>query len=536
MTTPADSKAPKGSGCNTNTSAAAVDDADGDAQFTALPSTVLLVGVCSFLRLEDIFTLRLTSPKVLAMLHHGEGQDELWKLVLQRDFGFSAADLEDGPVRAVKMEDGQICRLSTDMTEPCASHFDSVKKWTQLSTWFYAGCHTMVPRIQTDIAEGEVVSAPAMAMAMGIKPFVHAPYFLRAANFWESLTTWFESGSRVPAKDARIDPDEEREVRLRIQQSLSPLRTRYFDFLALDKPGFLARQAVSAFCSGTATGTESLAPHTYAVLGGYGAYDRYRLNALFGDGSACIVTSNALNFFTAIGCIRINAKTGELYVHGIPGCKPVQTKNQSSSQDELLLWLDEYARRLLEGEIGIGELDTSIHAVTLFPRYVPGSAPRMANGIPVVSRKVTKGVEVIASAIYVPLWQDDMGFVYSIRIRLLTQEDDDEYVSSGERGFLSCQLLQRHWRIVNDEEGRTQNVDGDGVLGMTPVLKEYGYTKNGEDHYGTFQYQSCTGPLKRGSFGGHLTFEARPASGTTFRFDVEVGAFALDSEPDFLFC
>ncbi|KAL3904450.1 MAG: hypothetical protein SGARI_004917 [Bacillariaceae sp.] len=216
----------------------------------------------------------------------------------------------------------------------------------------------------------------------------------------------------------------------------------------------------------------------------------------------------------------------------------IRVTNRQSIKEELFIWLEEYVRRLNEGEFdvgGIGSNQDGPKGIILFPRYVPGASAKLVNGIPVVSRKITRGVEVIASAIWDPRLVSDMGFIYAIRIRLLTPEDGDEYVSPEDRGFSTCRLLQRHWRIVNDETGRTEVVDGDGVIGMTPILREGGYREQGEDFNGTFQYQSCTGPMERGSFGGHLAFEARPENGAASLFDVELGSFALDCQPDFLY-
>jgi hypothetical protein len=54
-----------------------------------------------------------------------------------------------------------------------------------------------------------------------------------------------------------------------------------------------------------------------------------------------------------------------------------------------------------------------------------------------------------------------VGFVYSIRIHLLTPQDSAEYVSPEDRGFETCQRRFRPWQIVNDETGET-NRENDG--------------------------------------------------------------------------
>lgn len=133
----------------------------------------------------------------------------------------------------------------------------------------------------------------------------------------------------------------------------------------------------------------------------------------------------------------------------------------------------------------------------------------------------------------------------SIRIRLLTSEDGDEYVSPSDRGFDTCQLQSRHWQINDNDTGRIQHVNGDGVIGMYPLLREGGYQdyegvsatrcRSGENVRGAFVYQSCTSPMQ-GSFQGSLRFiPGSLVSPIDDPFEVEVAPFALDMNPDFLF-
>lgn len=83
-------------------------------------------------------------------------------------------------------------------------------------------------------------------------------------------------------------------------------------------------------------------------------------------------------------------------------------------------------------------------------------------------------------------------------------------------GRRAVQLLTRHWRIT-DALGRTQQVDGEGVVGEQPVLEP------GE----AFEYTSGT-PLgtpsgfMRGRYG-----MLEVAGGEAF--EVEIPAFSLDS-------
>jgi ApaG protein len=75
------------------------------------------------------------------------------------------------------------------------------------------------------------------------------------------------------------------------------------------------------------------------------------------------------------------------------------------------------------------------------------------------------------------------------------------------------QLLTRHWRIT-DSRGMVSLVDGEGVVGETPVLAP------GQTH----DYVSgCELTTNMGSMEGHYTFVAEDGS----RFDVAIPFFPL---------
>ena len=65
--------------------------------------------------------------------------------------------------------------------------------------------------------------------------------------------------------------------------------------------------------------------------------------------------------------------------------------------------------------------------------------------------------------------------IYSIRLRILTPSDGAEYLSPEQRGFATCQLHSRHWRI--SYENRVNEVRGEGVVGEYPLLEEGGYRR-----------------------------------------------------------
>jgi uncharacterized protein affecting Mg2+/Co2+ transport len=173
-------------------------------------------------------------------------------------------------------------------------------------------------------------------------------------------------------------------------------------------------------------------------------------------------------------------------------------------------------------------------AITLYPRVPPGDPPTITEGAPDVSRAVTRGVEVIASGVYVPQCRNRFGFIYSIRIRLLTPEDDG-YVSPSDRGFQTCQLQSRHWHITDYDTGEIDRVDGEGVIGMYPILLEGGYIEDGEECSGSFQYQSCSGAMQ-GSFQGHMQFVPGSLNSSTGQsFNVDLQPFALETRPSYLY-
>ena len=89
-------------------------------------------------------------------------------------------------------------------------------------------------------------------------------------------------------------------------------------------------------------------------------------------------------------------------------------------------------------------------------------------------------------------------------------------VTIANEGRQTVQLLRRRWSIT-DALGRTQHVEGDGVVGEQPVL----------DPDESFEYTSGT-PLSTpsGFMSGTYRMVA-PASGESF--DVAIPSFSLDS-------
>eukprot|EP00415_Alexandrium_ostenfeldii_P005037 UN5037 len=132
------------------------------------------------------------------------------------------------------------------------------------------------------------------------------------------------------------------------------------------------------------------------------------------------------------------------------------------------------------------------------------------SGGPELSRCVTQGVEVTASAVYIPEHPQN-GWTYSIALRLVGPAE--------ERGSKPCQLSVRDWYIQEDGHD-PEHVRGDGVFGFFPFLADGGWMLTRESdpnmQYSSppgfitsaFRFQSCSGRnwSMRGYFSGPLTF------------------------------
>ena len=212
--------------------------------------------------------------------------------------------------------------------------------------------------------------------------------------------------------------------------------------------------------------------------------------------------------------------------------------------DDLLVWLEELGRRVASGTYVAEVIDTESplsRGLSLFPR----------NG-PLLSRAVTRGIEVEASALYAP---EQGSCIYSIRLQLLPATEEGG-LTEQQRGFATCQLRSRHWVLSNDA-GRNEEVRGDGVVGRYPVLRVGGYRDDtqsrsaghanvpahlideGADCDGVFVYQSMSGRGGMRSFGGELTFvpgTLRQPAGQEFKVTVARFPLSDGAEPEgFLF-
>jgi ApaG protein len=118
----------------------------------------------------------------------------------------------------------------------------------------------------------------------------------------------------------------------------------------------------------------------------------------------------------------------------------------------------------------------------------------------------TDGVRVSVRAFYLEDQSrpDEAHFVWAYRVRIENVGDE------------TVKLLRRTWRIT-DARGRTQLVQGDGVIGEQPVLRPGA----------RFEYTSGT-PLDTPS-GFMSGFYHMVRVETDEKFDVVIPAFSLDS-------
>ncbi|XP_021906975.1 F-box protein SKIP16 [Carica papaya] len=225
----------------------------------------------------------------------------------------------------------------------------------------------------------------------------------------------------------------------------------------------------------------------------------------------------------------LNCTNGQLYVgtknlsnlgEMLP-CVPnalirsVHDLNGDQQQDAMLLWLEEHGNRLQNGVIKLrGE--GAARSINLFPEVSP-----------LCSAVVTNGVQVRASAVFVPEFADihddseKYWFAYSIRMSLLPEG----CIINGMH-YNSCQLQRRQW-IIRANDAIVSNVNAEAVIGKYPLLHP------SEEE---FVYESCTPlPSSSGSIEGFFTF----VPGSLFdpkgsEFKVQVGNSPLQL-PEYIF-
>jgi len=320
-----------------------------------------------------------------------------------------------------------------------------------------------------------------------------------------------------------------------------------------------AFQAIYAFYAGQCDTTSEIYVPFSGLFGGYQAYDMASDTRWFKprrSGSKVTIA------YTPVEAIELDLKTGQLYfntyrkqlvatpcVGGINrfvemGVTFETPANKDDAKDSILRWFEEHANRLQRDYCSVGTLnsdETPSNNNLALLKY-----PSVADTVH-CSRAVTRGIEIVASAVFVEV-DDSPLFIYSIRMRLLTPEDGEEYMSPEQRGFRMCQLRSRHWKISkkapNRDEPSVQEVRGDGVVGYYPLLVEGGYVRYYSsdeglvclgEFPGCFRYQSCTEADESGTMEGFLQFSpGNMISPTGPAFNVRVAPFPLEY-PQFLY-
>ena len=179
--------------------------------------------------------------------------------------------------------------------------------------------------------------------------------------------------------------------------------------------------------------------------------------------------------------------------------------NSENPGEPFITFFETFANKLENGGYKFNNSpDIDLRCLSVFPtsgKYFKSCITR--------NEYFPEGILVTSSAI--PLLGTNMGWTYSIRIKVLPDATNNK----------RCQLVSRHWRI-GKSSGETERVDGPGVVGKFPVFSTTNFvhvepdghrnplhltvSKPGEE----FIYQSCTGNRGTTSFGGEIKFRLVP--------------------------
>lgn len=154
-----------------------------------------------------------------------------------------------------------------------------------------------------------------------------------------------------------------------------------------------------------------------------------------------------------------------------------------SENDSLVVFLERYSDHMLNGQFNITKINDAVPwsvGINIFP-----SKP------PLYREEITEAIRVGVSTILVPFHSrmNESLFAYKVRLSLLSLEEQKE--QGIHPPILSVQLMSRHW-IIRDSFGAvTADIEGEGVIGLFPILKP----TDAE----VFSYQSCTQSDSMGS-------------------------------------
>ena len=500
--------------------------------------------------------------------------DIIWRNALVRDFGFdlsttgtaTATTLHYLQTLGIRIEPEEVevgvgaprrtsifgYDFSEDGSVFTANNaFQSWKHWSKASKVFHK-------RQANDL----MVDEGGMSMSEDDDDkniYINGPYFLRAALVWRKIDQWCRSDESGTFGEKLLLTFESG---VRRSQGRFPPQTNWKAVHALE--------AVFAFCEGQRwlleehvlqnhDGSSSVLEISLdgnfrnklrlALFGGYEVYDHENFMRLVGPydatrdfralprGEAARAQGNfgsIPNSFVMISCnysrnafksIVVCIKNGKMFTMCPNANAMIPVASDIGDQIDIgLLWMEEYARRLENSLVRVRLNRNNVEILSSFPSALS----------PLASTRVTRGIEIVASSVGAP----EAGILtYSLSIRILT-EGEDGYLTAEQRGFETCQLHTRHWKIHDSMEDSTDEVEGAGVVGRYPLLREGGYRDDsdsgngmvveGEEVSGTFQYQSCAN-LIDGTFEGRVCFvpgELNKPSGS--RFYADVGKFNLE--------
>ncbi len=497
------------------------------ASLDALPNTIVAASILPFVKSNDLLNFRLASRGCYEICHghdvgstatqrqHEEESEALWCLALVRDYRFEKGNELLSMYKSIRCnpdpndETNPFLSTSDVFTAPTA--FISWKHWRKIAARL---CHDENGRYFYVHPDARVVG----------------PYFLRAASLWREIEQWCGDESM----SENLGPA--------ILSNLKPGRPFGASLVAGDSQyGMLsAFKAVYSFYCGqnveeiSVGEWESGNKLLLGFFGGYGVYDTLSHNCWcppriissgYGPCADLVLTQDVNDmkmtvFDSYYGQVSIYMGRGQ-------AARRTEAVLGGSDDDKILRWFENHADRLKNYSVGKVAAD-SAKSILRYPSL---------NDSTNCSRAVTRGVEVVASSIYAVELHGGM-FVYSIRMRLLEPEDGEGYMSPEERGFDTCQLVSRHWRIT--QGGEVGEARGEGVIGYYPLLREgsfqafmsedggrtfeVDYDDDGEKY---FSYQSCTGG-EDGEMEGYLQFKTGSIQAEAGEvFDVRVAPFPL---------
>lgn len=357
----------------------------------------------------------------------------------------------------------------------------------------------------------------------------------RVKDVWDRIRTWLTENfpEVLPTLRKGASEDELNNLEKSLKVKL-PIPTRVlYRFCDGQEP-----------CIHSAKGPTSTHKNLCGLIGGYSFYN-YLVNVFLLPLDLVIKETNSI--VRRIGFTKhkyvvvarsstytkkiffLDCEEGQLYVgtkkllvtREIMPCVPnglitsVHDSHGGCQQDAMLLWLEEHIRRLESGYIKL-RMEENVRSICLFPEQLP-----------LCSLATTGGVQVRASAVFIPEFsdlgqeEDKYLFAYSIRMSL---KPDGCFIHG--MAFNSCQLYWRHW-IIKANEDVVADVDGEAVIGEYPLLLP------GKKE---FVYESCTtSTSSSGSIEGSFTFvPARLEDPKGSPFDVEVAKFPL-LLPEYIF-